>query len=171
MRDFRLSFPACVIAGKTRLDEHDVVLLKTYSLPGGVRDRWDAMTLLVLNGCCPQKCAEWQAYFIEAMASYIVKILEPQNGIDQNKLRWITDMFTTDGMANSQLENRLLQHVMDLLAYTGRNTPSSTDAKQRGDTTTMAVSVLRDVAEKLSPSHSIPAAYAPHQSLTSYSHA
>ncbi|MBB4954025.1 hypothetical protein H4S14_002087 [Agrobacterium vitis] len=127
------------------------------------------MTLLVLNGCCPEKCAEWQAYFIEAMASYIVKILEPQNGIDQNKLQWITDVFTTDGMANSPLENRLLQHVMDLLAYTGRNAQSSTDTKQDADTTTKAVSALLDLAEKLAPSQSLPAALAAQQSLTCYS--
>lgn len=150
MRDFRLSFPACVIAGKTRLDVHDVVLLKTYSLPSGVRDIRDAMTLLVLNACCPEKCAEWQAYFIETMASYIVKILEPQNGIDRSKLQWITDMFTTGGMANSAIESQLLEHVMNLLAYPSLAQQPQMTTTSSPDDTTVAVSALHKLTEKLS---------------------
>lgn len=122
MSDFRLSFPACVIAGKTRLDLHDVVLLKTYSLPNGVRNRGDAMTLLVLNSCCPEKCAEWHSYFVEAMASYIVEILEPKNRIDQTKLDWMTEIFMTDGLANSPIDGQVLLCVMDLLIHPAKRT-------------------------------------------------
>jgi hypothetical protein len=149
MRDFRLSFPACVIAGKTRLDLHDVVLLKTYSLPHGVRCHRDAMTLLVLNACCPEKCAEWQAYFIETMASYIVEVLEPQNGIDRKKLQWMTDIFTTDGLANSCLESRLLQHVMDVLAEPSKGMQPAIAARRSAETTALAAA-LRNLAEQLS---------------------
>lgn len=149
MRDFRLSFPACLIAGKTRLDEHDVVLLKTYSLPNGVRDSRDAMTLLVLNACCPQKCAEWQNYFIEAMTFYIVEIREPRNGFDQSKLQWVMDMFTTNGLANSPLENRLLQHVMDMLAHPLHRQKDLAQITQPEDDATLAVSALRAMTQQL----------------------
>jgi hypothetical protein len=152
MRDFRLSFPACIIAGKTRLDEHDVVLLKTYSLPDGVRDWRDAMTLLVLNACCPQKCVEWQSYFIESMTFYIVEIREPKNGFDQNKLQWLTDMFTTDGLANSPIESRLLQHVMDMLAQPLYLQQKSTRETQPQDEATLAVSALRAMTQQLAAS-------------------
>lgn len=157
MRDFRLSFPACLIAGKTRLDVHDVVLLKTYSLPNGVRDWRDAMTLLVLNACCPQKCAEWQSYFIEAMTSYIVEIREPQNGFDESKLQWMTDMFTTNGLANSLIENRLLQHVMDMLAHPLHRSQESAKAAQPKDDATLAVSALRVMTQQLASLQAAPA--------------
>lgn len=116
MREFRLSFPACVIAGKQRLDHHDVVLLKTYGLPHGVCTHEEAMTLLVLNGCCPDKCPEWPGYFIDSMASYILQRRPPENRIDQQKLEWLISTFTTDGKANSPIEQRLLQEISVLMA-------------------------------------------------------
>lgn len=116
MREFRLSFPACVIAGKQRLDHHDVVLLQTYGLPHGVCTHEDAMTLLVLNGCCPDKCAEWQGYFIDSMACYILRKRPPENRIDHYKLQWLISTFTTDGKANSPIEQRLLQHISMMMA-------------------------------------------------------
>jgi hypothetical protein len=155
MRDFRLSFPACLIAGKTRLDVHDVVLLKTYSLPSGVRDIRDAMTLLVLNACCPEKCQEWRHYFIETMALYIVKILEPQNGIDCAKLQWITDMFTTNGIANSLIESELLQHVMDMLAHPAIDHQPKASALQNPDDASVAAMALRDLARQLTAASTV----------------
>lgn len=116
MREFRLSFPACVIAGKQRLDHHDVVLLQTYGLPHGVCTHEDAMTLLVLNGCCPDKCAEWQGYFIDSMACYILRKQPPENRIDRYKLQWLINTFTTDGKANSPIEQRLLQQISMMMA-------------------------------------------------------
>lgn len=116
MREFRLSFPACVIAGKQRLDHHDVVLLQTYGLPHGVCTHEDAMTLLVLNGCCPDKCAEWQSYFIDSMACYILRKQPPENRIDRYKLQWLINTFTTDGKANSPIEQRLLQQISMMMA-------------------------------------------------------
>lgn len=130
MSDFRLSFPACVIAGKTRLDLHDVVLLKTYSLPNGVRNQGDAMTLLVLNSCCPEKCAEWHSFFVDAMASYIVETLEPKNRIDQTKLNWMTEVFMTDGLANSPIDGEVLLNVMDLLVHPGKRSQPRTRNRQ-----------------------------------------
>lgn len=112
MREFRLSFPASVIAGKRRLDPHDVVLLKTYSLPQGVSTREEAMILLVLNGCCPEKCPEWQGYFVDAIATYIIARCPPENLIDVHKLRWLIRTFTTDGRANSPIERWLLQQIV-----------------------------------------------------------
>lgn len=116
MREFRLSFPACVIAGKQRLDHHDVVLLQTYGLPHGVCSHEDAMTLLVLNGCCPDKCAEWQGYFIDSMACYILRKQPPENRIDRYKLQWLINTFTTDGKPNSPIEQRLLQQISMMMA-------------------------------------------------------
>ncbi len=37
MSEFRLAFPACVIAGKHRLTAEDIGLLRKHSFPDGVR--------------------------------------------------------------------------------------------------------------------------------------
>ncbi|WP_234632970.1 hypothetical protein [Agrobacterium vitis] len=93
-----------------------MVLLKTYSLPHGVCTHEDALTLLVLNGCCPDKCSEWQAYFIDSMACYILRKQPPENSIDRYKLQWLINTFTTDGKANSPIEQRLLQQISMMMA-------------------------------------------------------
>ncbi|MVA79516.1 hypothetical protein GOZ89_08815 [Agrobacterium vitis] len=93
-----------------------MVLLKTYSLPHGVCTHEDALTLLVLNGCCPDKCSEWQAYFIDSMACYILRKQPPENRIDRYKLQWLINTFTTDGKANSPIEQRLLQQISMMMA-------------------------------------------------------
>ncbi|MVA33865.1 hypothetical protein [Agrobacterium vitis] len=74
------------------------------------------MTLLVLNGCCPDKCAEWQSYFIDSMACYILRKQPPENRIDRYKLQWLINTFTTDGKANSPIEQRLLQQISMMMA-------------------------------------------------------
>ncbi|KAA3510246.1 hypothetical protein G6L63_09265 [Agrobacterium vitis] len=74
------------------------------------------MTLLVLNGCCPDKCAEWQGYFIDSMACYILRKQPPENRIDRYKLQWLINTFTTDGKPNSPIEQRLLQQISMMMA-------------------------------------------------------
>ncbi|MCM2293635.1 hypothetical protein NAC44_15005 [Allorhizobium sp. BGMRC 0089] len=117
MRDFRLSFPANMIAGKSRMDRHDVILLKTYGMPQGARSREDALTLLVLNDCCPEKCPEWPDYFIEQIAHYIVFVMAPERWLNTAKMQWIERIFTTFGVANSQTEQRLLARIIELLPF------------------------------------------------------
>ncbi|MBB4005889.1 hypothetical protein [Allorhizobium taibaishanense] len=142
MREFRLSFPASVIAGKRRLDPHDVVLLKTYSLPQGVSTHEEAMILLVLNGCCPEKCPEWQSYFVDAITTFIVAKCPPENRIDTLKLRWLISTFTTDGQANSPIERWLLQQIIakiTLLRGKGAATPKTSSVTEEWQQKSLAL--------------------------------
>ncbi len=46
MSGFRFSFPACVIAGKGRIAADDILMLRKYAFPDGVRSSEDALAFL-----------------------------------------------------------------------------------------------------------------------------
>ncbi|MFF0949751.1 hypothetical protein ACFYE9_19390 [Rhizobium leguminosarum] len=116
MSEFRLAFPACVVAGKHRLTAEDIVLLRKHSFPEGIRTSDDVVAMLALNNSCPEKCADWNAFFVEQLAGFIVHYTYPQSSLDEINVAWIMRMFTTDGVVNSALELELILHVMEISA-------------------------------------------------------
>ncbi|MBY5365674.1 hypothetical protein HFO91_06135 [Rhizobium leguminosarum] len=116
MSEFRLAFPACVVAGKHRLTAEDIVLLRKHAFPEGIRTSDDVVAILALNNSCPEKCAAWNAFFVEQLAGFIVHYTYPQGSLDEINVAWIMRMFTTDGVVNSALELELILHVMEISA-------------------------------------------------------
>ncbi|MFS8144367.1 hypothetical protein [Rhizobium sp. BR 249] len=116
MSEFRLAFPACVVAGKHRLTAEDIVLLRKHAFPEGIRTSQDVVAMLALNNSCPEKCSEWNAFFVEQLAGFIVDHTYPQGSLDEINVAWIMRMFTTDGVVNSALELELILHVMEISA-------------------------------------------------------
>ncbi|MGR4844042.1 hypothetical protein ACIPSK_15720 [Rhizobium sp. LARHSG275] len=116
MSEFRLAFPACVVAGKHRLTAEDIVLLRKHAFPEGIRTSDDVVAMLALNNSCPEKCAAWNAFFVEQLAGFIVRYTYPQGSLDEINVAWIMRMFTTDGVVNSALELELILHVMEISA-------------------------------------------------------
>ncbi|MBY2934636.1 hypothetical protein [Rhizobium leguminosarum] len=116
MSEFRLAFPACVVAGKHRLTAEDIVLLRKHAFPEGIRTSDDVVAMLALNNSCPEKCAAWNAFFVEQLAGFIVHYTYPQGSLDEINVAWIMRMFTTDGVVNSALELELILHVMEISA-------------------------------------------------------
>ncbi|MBY5402452.1 hypothetical protein [Rhizobium leguminosarum] len=116
MSEFRLAFPACVVAGKHRLTAEDIVLLRKHAFPEGIRTSDDVVAMLALNNSCPEKCAAWNAFFVEQLAGFIVHYTYPQGSLDEINVAWIMRMFTTDSVVNSALELELILHVMEISA-------------------------------------------------------
>ena len=114
MSEFRFAFPACVIAGKQRLAADDIGLLRKHSFPDGVRTCDDVVVMLALNNSCPEKCPEWNSFFVENLAGFIVNYTYPQGSLDEINVAWIMRMFATDGVVNSPLELELVLHVMEI---------------------------------------------------------
>lgn len=117
MSEFRLSFPACVIAGKNRLTTDDIATLRRFSFPEGVRSSDDAVTMLFLHNNCLEKCSEWDVYFVETLTEFIVQFSYPQGTLDETNAAWLRRMFATGGVVNSGLELELLLHAMEVSAY------------------------------------------------------
>ncbi|WP_416796750.1 hypothetical protein [Ciceribacter azotifigens] len=114
MSEFRLSFPACVIAGKNSLTADDLLLLRKYSFPDGIRSPDDVVVMLALDMLCPEKCAEWHDYFVESLADYIVNRCPPAGSLDTMNAVWFEQVFAEDGIVRSRHELDLLLHLIDL---------------------------------------------------------
>lgn len=114
MSELRLSCPACVIAGKTRLTAEDIGILREHVFAGGLSSSQDAMILLAINSSCSNKCTEWHHYFIETMTDFIVHCSDPQGTMDEWKADWLVAMISTRGVINSSIELDLLFHVIDI---------------------------------------------------------
>lgn len=114
MSEFRLSFPACVIAGKNRLTADDLLLLRKYTFPEGIRSPDDVVVMLALDTLCPEKCVEWYDYFVESLADYIVNRCHPAGALDTMNAVWFEQVFVEDGVVRSSHELDLLLHLIDL---------------------------------------------------------
>ncbi|KGE00618.1 MULTISPECIES: hypothetical protein [Rhizobium/Agrobacterium group] len=114
MSGFRFSFPACVIAGKGRIVADDVLMLRKYAFPDGIRSSNDALALFALNEACPESGPEWTAYFIESLTMFLVYGSTPEGVIDDGKAAWLMRTITTDGAIHSALELELLLHTMEV---------------------------------------------------------
>lgn len=58
-------------------------------------------------------CAEWPAFFIEAMTDYIVNQTDPHGHVDTANARWLIAMISRDKEVWSDTELELLINVMD----------------------------------------------------------
>lgn len=117
MSEFRFAFPACVIAGKHRLAAEDIGLLRKYTFPDGIRTADDVVVVLALNNACPEKCHEWNSFFVEQISAFIVSYSYPQGSLDEINVAWLMRIVATDGVVNSPLELELLLHVIEISAY------------------------------------------------------
>ncbi|MFB9950768.1 hypothetical protein ACFFP0_18100 [Rhizobium puerariae] len=114
MSGFRFSFPACVIAGKGRITADDILMLRTYAFPDGIRSAEDARALLALNDLCPASGPEWAGYFVESLAMFVVHRSEPAGMIDDANAAWLMRTIAADGVVRSAPELELLLHAMEI---------------------------------------------------------
>lgn len=114
MSGFRFSFPACVIAGKGRIMADDILMLRKYAFPDGIRTSEDALALFALNDSCPEHSPEWSTYFVESLAAYLVRGATPTGRIDDAKAGWLMRTIAADGAVHSALELELLLHAMEV---------------------------------------------------------
>ncbi|WP_426230085.1 hypothetical protein [Pararhizobium sp. DWP3-4] len=112
MGELRLSYPACVIAGKTRLTADDIAILREHVFVPGITASQDAVILLAINGSCSEKCPEW--HFIDALTEFIVHSCYPQGAMDEWNADWLIAMISTRGVVNSRIELDLLFHIIDI---------------------------------------------------------
>jgi hypothetical protein len=118
MSDYRFPFPACVTAGKGRIDCHDVILLRRHMCPEGVTSREQAHMLISLHRECPVQCAEWRTFLTEQVAAYLVLREEPAGCIDANKAAWLIDLCQNEGAVSTAPELAMILHALDLSSAT-----------------------------------------------------
>jgi hypothetical protein len=114
MSELRLSYPASVIAGKSRLVPADILFLRKHAFPDGLISPDDAAQLLAIHQSCAEKCAEWDNWFIEMMTSFIVFHSWPQYSLDDINAAWLIAMFSREGVIETGAELELILHVMEV---------------------------------------------------------
>jgi hypothetical protein len=113
MSGIRFSFPACVIAGKGRIDRHDFLILRKYAFADGVRTYDDALLMLALNDMCPERCDEWPTYFVESLSAFIVDGAAPRGTIGALKAAWLMQTLGLDGAVDDPLHLEFLLHAIE----------------------------------------------------------
>jgi hypothetical protein len=116
MNDLRPSFPACIIATKSRLTADDVHFIRNISFPNGLMTSDDALVLTTLQNSRLDKCPEWEAYFIEALTDFIVHYTYPQGALDAINAAWLVELVSTDGAIASPLELKLVLNILEVAA-------------------------------------------------------
>lgn len=112
MCEFRLPYPASVIAGKVRLSSDDLSTLRSLLFPHGLRTCDDAITILALNTSCPDKCNEWRGFFLQAMTDFVVHASYPRGALDDINIAWLVRMLSSQGVVWSTLELELVLSVI-----------------------------------------------------------
>jgi hypothetical protein len=92
----------------------DILMLRKYAFPDGIRSSEDALTLFALNDSCPEQSPEWSTYFVESLAAYLMRGTAPTGRIDDAKAAWLMRTIAADGAVHSALELELLLHAMEV---------------------------------------------------------
>lgn len=117
MSERPLSYPASVIAGKLRLTAEDIGVLRKHVFVNGITSTQDAVILLSIHQSQVEKCKEWPRYFINALATFIVRFCYPQGSMDELNTEWLIAMISRRGVVNSRTELDLLFHVIDIARH------------------------------------------------------
>lgn len=112
-----LSYPASVIAGKMRLTAEDIAVLRNHVFVNGITSSQDAFILFSIHDSQVEKSREWSRYFINALATFIVRFCYPQGSMDELNTEWLIAMISRRGVVNSRTELDLLFHVIDIARH------------------------------------------------------
>ena len=109
----RLRYPASALAGKHRLTGDDATVLRRRMFGHGLQSFDDAAQLIALNRSCPEATRDWNGWFVETIAGFVVGHVDAQGGLDDASARFLLDLWA-DGVISHPAELELLLHAMEL---------------------------------------------------------
>jgi hypothetical protein len=107
---------ADIEAGK-RITPLDVLELRKLVFRDGVVASKEAQALFGLNETCKDQCAEWQAFFIEAITDYIVHQAKPAGYVSAKNADWLIEAISHDGKVETRTELELLVRVLEVAKF------------------------------------------------------
>ena len=108
-----LSTAIASLASKNRVAPEDVIMLRREIFGDGVVGCEEAEALFRIEDSPVEKCAEWPAFFVEALTDYIVHQAQPPGYISAENAEWLIRSVSTDGSANSAAKLELLVKVLE----------------------------------------------------------
>lgn len=113
MGELVLAAPVAGLTSKGRIAAADVAMLRREVFHDGVATRAEAESLFALDAACREKCAEWPAFFIEAISDYAVFAEPPAGYVSEENAAWLRRMISRDGRVDTRTELELLVTVLE----------------------------------------------------------
>lgn len=109
-----LRYPASALAGKHRLAADDVMLLRRHMFAQGLQSFEDASQLIAVHKSAAETSREWDMWFVESIAGFIVARTDPRGALDNCNAGFLIDNLSKAGVIDTQAELELLLHAMEM---------------------------------------------------------
>jgi hypothetical protein len=96
-----------------RIAAADVRFLRTELFRDGAVSRAEAEQLFRLHTENPEQCAEWHAFFVEAVADHVVHQERPTGYVSDEGAAWLIRMLSRGALVGSVIEMELIVRVLE----------------------------------------------------------
>lgn len=96
-----------------RIEAQDVLAMRQNTFADGVVCRDEALGLFAAHTNCAIKCAEWDAFFVEALSDFLVHNVEPAGYVNEKQANWLVSAIARNGSVASKPELELLITVLE----------------------------------------------------------
>lgn len=103
---------AASLAGRP-IRADDVAALRRVFYADGVIDRAEAEAICRLEAAAPARCAQWAAFYVEALTEYILFREPPQGYVSPDNAAWLIAQLSADGRVRTETELELVVRVME----------------------------------------------------------
>lgn len=108
-----LTGPAARIAAAGTITPDDVLALRRGIFADGIVDAKEAETLVALDAAVARRCAQWRAFFVEALADYTVHQAAPHGFVSPQNAAWLTAAIADDGLVRTDTELEALIAIVE----------------------------------------------------------
>ena len=112
------------ITARNKITADDVLMLRKSVFKDGVVSLKEADSLFAIDSSVFRKCVEWDEFFVEAMSDFVIRQVEPQGYIAEDRARWLIAAISRDGRVATRTELELLVTVVEK----AKSTPASLSA-------------------------------------------
>jgi hypothetical protein len=114
MDDYEHSLPIRQLIDKGVVTDEDVLNLRRNVYRNGVVNREEACGLFAFDQHATEKPDSWRAFFVEAIADYLVNQEAPRGYITEANAEWLIENVSNDGIVDHRTELELLIKSMEL---------------------------------------------------------
>lgn len=114
MDNYEHSLPIRQLIDKGFVTDEDVLNLRRNVYRNGVVNREEACSLFAFDQHATEKPESWRAFFVEAIADYLVNQEAPRGYITEANAEWLIENVSKDGIVDHRTELELLIKSMEL---------------------------------------------------------
>lgn len=113
MDDFEHAQPITELIERKRVTDADVLRLRRDVYSNGIVNREEARDIFALDHLVADKPESWRAFFVEAIADYLVEQEAPRGYISSANAEWLIAAISHDGVVDYRTELELLIKAME----------------------------------------------------------